>query len=241
MSQFRLVLPCYNESNSLKQLAARAIGCAQKRGLSAADFTLVLVENGSADNSLSVMQALQKEPGGEFIRVVPITENRGYGFGVWSGLRAAAELEGIIGWTHADEQCDPEDAFRAWEILQNTKESTLIKGRRHGRLWKEQIITRGFEIAALFILGKRITEINAQPKVFHSELVARLNNPPLDFSFDLYVLLEAMRANLKIKEIDVLFPPRKHGQSNWSATFRSKYRNISKAIKFMYSYRSSLR
>ena len=235
MNSFSLILPCYNESRSLPDLTRRVLECAKRRSLTVEQFRLILVENGSKDNSLEVMQNLKETNDGAFIDIVQVSQNQGYGYGLFQGLKKVRTV--YAGWSHADEQCDPEDAFKAWETASSSNQNLLVKGNRHGRAFSSKIISWGFELAVLLILGWRIIEINAQPKVFKSHLIEKLDHPPFDFAFDLYVLLKAREAGFQTFEIDVLFPPRKHGTSNWSSTFRSKVRHISKMIGYMVRYR----
>ena len=51
MKEFELVLPCYNESKSLQILIERAVNAAKQAGYDSNSFQLVIVENGSLDNS----------------------------------------------------------------------------------------------------------------------------------------------------------------------------------------------
>ncbi|MCB0415147.1 MAG: glycosyltransferase family 2 protein, partial [Bdellovibrionales bacterium] len=221
MSSLSLVLPCYNEELSLPQLVNRAIVCARKRKMAPSQFRLILVENGSSDNSLKVMEELKEKEDGAYIDIVKVFPNEGYGNGIFRGLKITNT--DFVAWTHADEQCDPEDVFLAWEKLQQEDELTIFKGKREGRAFSEKFVSRGFEWVARVILSIKLSEINAQPKVFPRKLIAELNNPPKDFAFDLYVLLRGLNKGYTIKEIEVLFPPRVHGESNWSSTFSSKF------------------
>jgi len=182
-----------------------------------------------------VMERLCAEPGGEYVDVVPVDPNRGYGNGIRQGLLAARP--GLLAWTHADGQCDPEDAFRGYEIVRTSDRPTLVKGRRHGRALSERVVSATFATLATVLLGRRLGEINAQPKVFPSDLLAQLPDPPLDFAFDLYVLARALEAGYAVREIDVQFPPRTYGQSNWAATTRSKARTIARFVRYLVRYR----
>ncbi len=239
MKKLALVLPCYNESRSLTQLTHRVLECAKSRGLNAQDFLLVLVENGSRDNSLEVIQHILKGPDGNLVQCVPVPVNQGYGYGVLQGLKAAAGLAEFVAWSHADQQCDPDDVFRAWEKLQAKKDPLreLVKGSRSGRRWSEWVVSRGFDLFTTIVVGKRLTEINAQPKVFHRHLVGALRQPPKDFAFDFYVLAEAKRLGYRISTIPVHFGPRAHGVSNWSHSLRSRVRTILKMVRYVLQYR----
>ena len=101
--RFSLVIPCYNEAANLPLLLDRC-----KNLVAIPDVEVILVDNGSTDNTSEVLEnLLPQHPGCRSIRV---EKNQGYGFGILSGLNAA---EGqILGWTHADMQTDPSDAIR---------------------------------------------------------------------------------------------------------------------------------
>ncbi len=234
MSQllFELVLPCYNESKNLSNLVQRAAEAATEGGYSSDQFQLVLVENGSQDNSLEVMDKLKKGSYGKWFRVVPVQVNQGYGFGIFSGLQTTQAQ--FVGWSHADQQCDPRDAFKALKImLENSDQRILVKGDRQGRDKKDRIVSRIFEFFSNLILGGQFHEVNAQPKVFNKEFLTQIENPPKGFSFDLYVLYRAMKAGYSFKTLLVQFPSRIHGASNFSSNLFKRYKTILGAIAYM--------
>ena len=63
-------------------------------------------------------------------------------------------------------------------------------------------------------------------QLFSKDFIKELNNPPLDFSFDVYVLFKALKKEMKIITFDVDFGVREHGKSKWASTFLSKYKTI---------------
>ncbi|MEK6772742.1 MAG: glycosyltransferase family 2 protein [Bdellovibrionota bacterium] len=236
MIKFELVLPCYNESKSLQYLIERAQKAALENGFQQGEFQLVMVENGSKDNSKDIFSELLKSKWAEWFRVVYVDINQGYGYGLWQGLKSTAAP--VVGWSHADQQCDPIDAFKAYHLLKQNESSAkqvFIKGLRHGRNWKDIIVSRVFEFLAWLILGVKIYEMNAQPKVFHRPLLDAMKNPPKTFAFDLYAIYHAQKNNFKLDTVSVIFPPRVHGLSNWSSHFFSRYKTILGIIRYMIS------
>lgn len=234
MIKFELVLPCYNESKSLAYLIERAQKAALEHGFKEGEFQLVMVENGSKDNSSEIFAELQKSKWSSWFKVVSVAVNQGYGYGLAQGLKATTAP--IVGWSHADQQCDPTDAFKAYHLLKDSENSNskiFIKGQRYGRNWKDALVSRVFEFLAWLILGVKIYEMNAQPKVFHRELLEHLKNPPKTFAFDLYAIYHAQKNAYKFHTIPVLFPPRVHGLSNWSSHFFSRYKTILGIINYM--------
>ena len=222
-----IVLPCYNEARGIAEILRRFEEAGRGH-----DFELILVDNGSTDDTARVMTELL--PSYPFARCVTITDNRGYGDGIVTGLKAARAE--ILAWSHADLQTDPADVFRALEMCRNAPDPThvVIKGRRLGRRLSERFISRGMEAMSMLLLRRCLTEINAQPKVFHRGLMEHLTDPPVDFNLDVYVLYRAQSRGWTVRSIDVQFPPRQYGQSNWAGTWRSKIRTIARSMQFMF-------
>lgn len=225
--QLSIVLPCYNESAGLGALLERFAECC-----GSVPFELILVDNGSTDRTQEVLPGLlAKYP---FSRSVRVEVNQGYGHGILTGLQSATA--DVLAWSHADLQTDPADVFRAWKQYQESPspERTLIKGRRYGRALSERIITRGMQCAATVLLRTPLHEINAQPKLFHRDLLGALEQPPRDLSLDLYVLYAAKWNGWRFRSIPVEFPPRPHGVSSWATSWRSKARTIGRALRYMF-------
>jgi glycosyltransferase involved in cell wall biosynthesis len=226
--QLSVVLPCYNEARGIEAILSRfaEVGRGQ-------DFELILVDNGSQDNTSEVLARVL--PRFAFARSVRVEVNQGYGHGIYTGLRAARGQ--VLAWSHADLQTDPADVFRAWAKYREAgrPERTLVKGRRYGRRLSEKVISLGMQLLSTLVFRTYMHEINAQPKLFHRDLLGHMTRPPIDFNFDLYVLVVAKRHGWRIESIPVRFPPRQYGHSHWAATWRSKIRTIARSVRYMFS------
>jgi len=237
MRDFELVIPAYNESPSLKTLIERAVQSAHAANYTCETFQLILVNNGSTDDSAQELERLSASELGPWFRVVHVSPNRGYGHGMWQGLQNSESK--YVGWSHADMQCDPQDAFHALALLLDAgASSTFVKGTRSGRNWKDKFVTRVFEILARIILGVQVNEINAQPKVMRADLLKHFSQPPLGFPFDLYALYQAQKQGLQTRTVDVEFPPRIHGASKWASNFLSRYKTILGFITYMWELKN---
>lgn len=230
-----VVLPCYNEAISLPTLIHAYEKAATDSGI-LDQFQLIIVDNGSSDDTEKVLSKIRNQGQYEFITIVTVTENQGYGYGVLMGLQSVRF--NTAAYSHADEQCSPLDVFRAYDSYRK-KENVLVKGHRTGRAFTERLFTWGFELCVFLVLGKKISEINAQPKLFPSRLISQIEkNAPKHFAFDLHVLLCAWKANLTFEKISVIFPPRVHGVSRWASTLQSKLRNIRLVLDYLFLIRS---
>jgi glycosyltransferase involved in cell wall biosynthesis len=230
--ELSIVLPCYNEAENLPALLRRYADVWES-----APAELILVDNGSTDDTPAVLVRELADPALSFARVVRVPKNRGYGHGIYTGLQSARGE--FVGFSHADQQCDAADVFAAYHKLRATADPThvVIKGKRARRDLGAMVITHGMSVVASAVLGSRLSDINAQPKVFHRSHLDRLTQPPDGFPFDLYVLYQARQAGLRIDTVPVVFGKRGHGQSKWAFSLLSRWRTIWNMVKYIFHLR----
>ena len=221
--KYSLVIPCYNEAKNIPLLLERC-----KVFNSREEFEIILVDNGSTDDSQEVLKELL--PQYPTCKTVRVEKNQGYGFGILSGLR---EAQGdVIGWTHADLQTDPQDILQAVNFFKETPIKTFVKGKRYGRPFMDVVFTIGMSIFETLLLKKNMWDINAQPTLFSKEFFESWAEPPHDFSLDLYAYYQAHMHNLKICRFPVRFGERAHGTSHWNLNWSAKKKFIQRTVQF---------
>jgi glycosyltransferase involved in cell wall biosynthesis len=217
-----LVIPCYNEAAGLPELLKRCDAVAR------AGAEVILVDNGSTDETPRLLEALlPSHPG---CRSVRVERNRGYGFGIVTGLRAATG--DVLGWTHADLQCDPADALPGYEFFKSNDADVLVKGRRYGRAAADVVFTVGMSVFESALLVTPLWDINAQPTMFRRRFFETWSDPPDDFSLDLYCYYRARRAGLAVKRFPVHFGVRRFGASHWNVNWKAKVKFIRRTVAF---------
>ncbi len=220
-----VIIPCYNEEKNIPLILERF-----QKVIREEKMEVVLVNNGSTDRSADVLKSLL--PQYPFCRTVFVPVNRGYGYGILRGLKAASGE--FIGWTHADMQTDPADVIRAYHILEarGWNPCLYVKGTRKKRGWFDQFFTSGMSLFESLYLKRHLYDINAQPNLFPRAFFESWKNPPHDFALDLYALYMARVQNLRIVRFEVRFPPRIHGSSHWNTGLAAKWKFIKRTICF---------
>ncbi|WZB62559.1 glycosyltransferase family 2 protein [Achromobacter xylosoxidans] len=218
-----LVIPCYNEAANLPLLLERC-----KALTARSDAEVILVDNGSTDNSPDVLAALLPSYPG--CRSVRVERNQGYGYGILQGLRAAQGE--ILAWTHADMQTDPHDAVKGLALFEAHGAGLFVKGRRYYRPVADVFFTIGMSLFETLLLRTRLWDINAQPTMFHRDFFASWDLPPHDFSLDLYAYYLARSRGLAVKRFPVRFGERAHGTSHWNVNWAAKRKFIKRTIAF---------
>lgn len=220
-----IVVPCYNEAENIPLILKRFGEVIRRK-----DVEVILIDNGSTDNTQKVLAELL--PRYPFARTIHVNVNQGYGYGIVQGLKACNGK--FIGWTHADMQTDPADLLKALHIIEkkHENEKIFVKGKRKARPLFDQFFTMGMSLFETVYLGEKLYDINAQPNVFSKRFFGTWKNPPKDFSLDLYALYMARKRKLKIERFDVVFPKRIHGESHWNSGLASKWKFIKRTIDF---------
>jgi glycosyltransferase involved in cell wall biosynthesis len=232
-----VILPCYNEKDNLEALFQRLDLLVQAKP----DIEIVLVNNGSTDGSDLVFKNELAKRNSNNYKVYTVEKNIGYGFGILSGLQSATG--DVLSVTHADRQTDPMDVLKAFEIYKNENNPfLLVKGFRKNRQITEALFSYGMGVIASIALSTRLTEINAQPKLFSKLFFEKIqNDAPHDFSLDLYFLYQAKRIG-KIAHFPVYFAKRVAGvaKGGSGSSFKTKWKLIKRSFNYIFELRKSI-
>ena len=220
--QYSLVIPCYNEAKNIPALMKKIQPLLANKSIQ-----VVMVNNGSADETDSVIRKLK--PKATNFKYVTVPKNKGYGFGIMQGLKAA---DGdIIGWTHADLQTNPVDFLKAISFV-DMDQYSFVKGKRFGRSFMDYFLTFGMSVFETLLFKRRMFDINAQPTVFTKQFFKSLPTPPNDFALDLFFYFHAVQKGLTIHRFPVLFGKRFAGTSTWNTGWLARYKFIKRTIEF---------
>ena len=234
--KYSLVIPCYNEEKNIPLLLEKCSQLVKGNDvIKNNEIEVILVDNGSTDNSSEVLNnLLPNYPG---CRSVRVEINKGYGYGILSGLYSAKG--DVLGWSHADLQTDPLDALIGFEIFNKSKKICFVKGKRYGRPMSDVFFTVGMSIFELILLKEKLWDINAQPTIFSRAFFETWDSAPHDFSLDLYAYFKAKKSDLQIKRFPVNFGERAHGSSHWNINWKSKFKFIKRTIDFSISLKKN--
>jgi len=222
MIKYSLIIPCFNEAANLPNLIKKCEAITQNRNLE-----VIIVNNGSKDNTSEILNKSLGES--SQILKVEIINNKGYGHGILVGLRKAKGE--IIGWTHGDIQTDPADFLTGIKFFTKWKKNIFVKGIRKKRPFTDVFFTYGMSFFESILFKYFLFDINAQPTIFHKDLLKKIKNPPNDFTLDLFFYVLAKKEKIPIYKFPVIFRKRKHGASSWNISFFSRLKFILLTLK----------
>ena len=229
------IIPCFNEEKNIEKLFDKLDLLLNK--YSNENIEIVIVNNGSTDNSETLIKQhnIYKK---KKINLLTIEKNIGYGDGIYKGINHSNGE--ILCWFHADLQFDPFDAIKIYQKykLNLYDQKIMIKGKRINRSLFDSFFTFGMSLFTLLLFGKKINDINAQPKMFNRSFLKLVKNPPIDFSYDVYFLLIATKNNIKINEYPVKWYDRNAGIAKGGGSFKLKVSLTLRTIRFMFNLKN---
>ena len=208
--ELSLTIPCYNEEASIGETAPALVRAFEEAGVV---LELVLVDNGSTDNTSQVLDDMIAD--GLPATKVSIATNTGYSPGIIRGLEACTAP--IIGFVHADGQVAPADVVMVYRLMEHREQRVLAKVRRRFRedSWRRKIVSIIYNGLMQVMFGwLGAIDINGSPKLFSRETFRKMRLQSTDWFLDPEIILKAKRLGIRTIEIDVEGRPRAGGASH---------------------------
>ncbi|MBL1418928.1 MAG: glycosyltransferase family 2 protein [Alphaproteobacteria bacterium] len=228
-----IVIPCFNEKDNMPLVLRRFEELMKDRD----DIELIVVDGFSTDETPAILTQLFKKLNHQYFKLILKQQRGGYGRDILDGLDSASG--NVLAWTHADMQTDPKDVFDAFNLYKSFEhDQVFIKGARQNRPLMDVLFTWGMFVVVLFTLKVKLTDINAQPKIFSKNFYQKhmQKAAPSDFSLDLYAYYQAKRTGLKIVTIPVIFADRVHGEAKGGGgSFKMKWNLINRTFKYIFA------
>ena len=161
-----IIIPAYNEEESLKIFLPELIKFCEAKS-----FQLIVVNDGSEDNSKSIITEIIKEYG--FVELINHKVNKGYGGAIKTGI-AASQTKYLI-TIDADGQHLLEDVEKLYQLIIE-KDADMIVGSRKGQ--KEASLFRKLGKNSIRFIARRlmplnIHDINSGMKIYNTELAKK--------------------------------------------------------------------
>lgn len=245
--ELSLVIPCYNEEDSVASTVQRIV---TEFHLHDASLELILVDNGSTDSTGEIIDAMIDE--GLPVRKVVVKVNQGYGLGALTGLKACRGR--WVGISCADEQVEASDIYKLAALAAKVKSPKLFKVRRRFRLEGPFRNTISFIYNLLtnaLFGGLGSMDLNGSPKLMPRAYAEAMNLQSKDWFLDPEIMIKAKKLELPVFEMNIFSLARSDGASNvkpatcweflvnlWSHRFGSK-RHVFEGLSQPASWRSN--
>lgn len=206
---FSIIIPFFNEEKNVSFVIEGLIQSLKYKNFS---YEIITVNNGSFDSTASVLEEYSSYY--DFIKIVNVDKNRGFGWGIRQGIQAAkGEWICFFG---GDGQTHPIDVVRMLKISQTQKDICIFTGfriLRNDGIFRN-IISKVFNSMFRFLFKIQLRDINGTPKVIRGDFIRRTKLSTEGWFIDAEITLRAKARNLKILEYPVIFRKRNSGKTH---------------------------
>lgn len=202
--ELSLVLPVHNQDTIITPAVKELHKYLSKSKIA---FEIILVENGSKDNTLKVLEQIRQK----YNNIRVIIAKKGYGSAVIAGLNVAKGE--YVSYMPSDGQLDSKLVPRLYKLIKNSKYD-LVKIRRTTReSFIRKFRSKVFNYLARLFFTINIKDINGSPRVFLRKWLPVLKLSYKDSFIDTEMAIKTYFLKWKIKEIPTETLPRLGGKS----------------------------
>jgi len=219
-----VVVPCFNEAGNIARVVVQAAEVGRSL---ASELEIVVVDDGSTDDTAGVLTALQDRV--PELTIVTHLRNRGYGAAVRSGLNRSS-MEFIF-LTDGDGQFDLRELPAAALML---RDHDVVAGYRVDRRdgWWRALWGRTWTVLVNRSLGLGVRDANCAFKLLPQSLLRSSDLGSDGALISAELLFAARRARLSIGECAVTHLPRPTGQQT-GASFHVIATALSELVGFV--------
>lgn len=201
-----LVLPAHNEEPNIRTVVEEA---AQVLPIAFTDYEIVVVNDGSKDRTLEIVQELERE--NPHVRLVNHPVNRGYGAAVTSGFNAATG--DFIMFMDSDRQFDINDIHL---LTPHTKDYDIVAGYRIKRNDPafRLLNARIFGTAVKLLFDIQVRDIDCAFKIMRAEVLKGINLESPGALINTEMLAKAKVQGCNLTQVGVNHYPRVAGEQS---------------------------
>lgn len=204
-----IVIPACNEARNLESVAEEAVQFLRK---SVERFEIVIVDDGSTDDTSAVMARLAVR----FPEIRPIhhATNLGYGASLRDGFSACQY--GWVFFTDADHQFRIDSLL---ELLPLRDQADIIVGFRRQRQdpWIRLFLSAGYNLLMRLIFTVQVRDIDCAFKLIRQEVLESIQIESQRFFVNTELLVKARSQQFRIIETGVDHFPRQYDRSKVNA------------------------
>lgn len=205
MLKLSIVVPFYNEEESLKELCEKIQIVVHKMDL---DYEIIFVDDGSADQSSSIVEELQKND--QHVKLVQFRKNYGKSAGLAAGFNASSG--DIIITMDADLQDDPNEIPNLMNKLNEGFD--LVSGWKKTRRdpFSKRTASKVYNFFTSVFSGIRLHDFNCGLKAYRAEVIKTIH---VYGELHRYLPVIAHHNGFKVTELPVTHHERKYGKSKF--------------------------
>ena len=210
MMDLSIVIPLYNEDESIDELHSKIVSSLSNSSL---NYEIIFIDDGSSDNSWNIINDVTKRV--QYTRAIRFLTNYGKSMALSAGFKSTRGE--VVVTMDADLQDDPNEILQLYNVLVN-EDYHIVSGwkkKRYDSVIFKNLPSKLFNWAARLSSGIKLNDFNCGIKAYKSDVIKEIK---LTSGMHRYIPVLAKNSGFnKIGEKIVLHHPRKHGKTKYGA------------------------
>jgi len=210
MMDLSIVIPLYNEDESIDELHSKIVSSLSNSSL---NYEIIFIDDGSSDNSWNIIKDITKRV--HNTRAIRFLTNYGKSMALSAGFKSTRGE--VVVTMDADLQDDPNEILQLYNVLINDDYHIVSgwKKKRYDSVIFKNLPSKLFNWAARLSSGVKLNDFNCGIKAYKSDVIKEIK---LTSGMHRYIPVLAKNSGFnKIGEKIVLHHPRKHGKTKYGA------------------------
>ncbi len=210
MMDLSIVIPLYNEDESIDELHSKIVSSLSNSSL---NYEIIFIDDGSSDNSWNIIKDVTKRV--HNTRAIRFLTNYGKSMALSAGFKSTRGE--VVVTMDADLQDDPNEILQLYNVLIN-EDYHIVSGwkkKRYDSVIFKNLPSQLFNWAARLSSRIKLNDFNCGIKAYKSDVIKEIK---LTSGMHRYIPVLAKNSGFnKIGEKIVLHHPRKHGKTKYGA------------------------
>lgn len=210
MMDLSIVIPLYNEDESIDELHSKIVSSLSNSSL---NYEIIFIDDGSSDKSWNIIKDVTKRV--HNTRAIRFLTNYGKSMALSAGFKSTRGE--VVVTMDADLQDDPNEILQLYNVLIN-EDYHIVSGwkkKRYDSVIFKNLPSKLFNWAARLSSGINLNDFNCGIKAYKSDVIKEIK---LTSGMHRYIPVLAKNSGFnKIGEKIVLHHPRKHGKTKYGA------------------------
>ncbi len=205
-----LVIPCFNEENTLRTCVERVLRLKSDE----LEMEILVVDDASTDSGFAIAESLSKEY--PEVQVLRHERNQGKGAALRTGF--ARTTGDFVAVQDADLEYDPEDLLRLLKPLREGKADVvfgsrfLTSGEHRVLYFWHSLSNRVLTVLSNMLTDLNLTDMETCYKVFRGDVIRKIDIVENRFGFEPEITAKVAALRLRIYEMGISYDGRTYAQ-----------------------------